>query len=50
MGWSLRLNEAAGMKTPPKAVKKIKKPPKTKKLANSKTLIGIVTVNDISPI
>jgi hypothetical protein len=41
------------LKTPPKAVKKIKKPTKAKtlkRLGNSKSLIGVVTFNDISPV
>ena len=41
------------MKALPKAVKKIKKPIRAKsvkKLGNSKSLIGVVTFNDISPV
>ncbi len=41
------------MKPPPKAVKKINKPikvKKMKKLGNSKSLIGVVTFNDIGPV
>ena len=38
------------MKDPPKFAKSAKKPTKTKKLTKSKTLVGIVSVNDISPV
>jgi hypothetical protein len=38
------------MKTPAKAVKKAKKSSKAKLLANSKSIVNVVTVNDISPV
>ena len=38
------------MKKSPKSAKPAKKAPKHKKLATSKSLVGVVTVNDISPV
>lgn len=38
------------MKKTPKSAKPAKKSPKHKKLATSKSLVGVVTVNDISPV
>jgi hypothetical protein len=38
------------MKTLPKALKKAKKSPKVKLLTNSKSIVNVVTVNDISPV
>jgi hypothetical protein len=40
----------ASMKNPAKPVKKAKKPVKFKTLAKTKALVGVVTVNDISPV
>jgi hypothetical protein len=45
-----RNQEGTMKKSPKSAAKPAKKAPKHKKLAMSKSLVGVVTVNDISPV
>jgi hypothetical protein len=46
----IRALRDSDMKTLPRALKKAKKSPKVKLLTNSKSIVNVVTVNDISPV